>query len=127
MQEEKAVGIDSVLDHAKAGVIVAPERVLPVGLEEIGFPDIRADPWQEFCGSRTSPRRPPRRHASIEGRPLGAADCPSKAGVCCASWTSASAHNVDDAFRLAAALASRHPPIQFLDMPSQSQLKEFGA
>ena len=49
MEEEEAIRIVFVLDRAKPRVVLAPEGVLPVRLEEIGFPDVGADAGQELA------------------------------------------------------------------------------
>ena len=47
MKEEEAVGIVLVLDREKPRVVFAPEGLLPIGLpiglEEIGLPDVGSD------------------------------------------------------------------------------------
>src|SRR5580658_6161063 len=49
MDEEEALGIVFVLDRAQPRVVLAPEGVLPVRLEKVGFPDIGADAGQELA------------------------------------------------------------------------------
>src|SRR6516225_4673515 len=49
VEEEEALGIVFVLDRAKACVVLAPESLLPIRLEEVGLPHIGADARQEFA------------------------------------------------------------------------------
>src|SRR5271170_7977305 len=49
MEEEETFGIVFVLDRAKACVVLAPEGVLPVRLEEVGLPHIGPDARQELA------------------------------------------------------------------------------
>jgi hypothetical protein len=49
VEEEEAAGIVFVLDGAKPSVVLAPEGVLPIWLEEVGLPHIRADARQELA------------------------------------------------------------------------------
>src|ERR1700722_3077853 len=49
MKEEKTVGIVFVFDREKPLVIVAPERLLPMRLEIVGLPHIRADTREELA------------------------------------------------------------------------------
>src|SRR5277367_5836513 len=49
MEEEEAFGIVFVLDRPQPRVILAPERILPVWLEKVGLPHIRADAGQELA------------------------------------------------------------------------------
>src|SRR5271163_2495661 len=48
VEEEETVAIVFVLHRAKACVVLPPEGVLPVRLEEVGLPHIRRDARQEF-------------------------------------------------------------------------------
>src|SRR5271155_3602312 len=65
VDEEETLGIVFVLDRAQPRVIFTPEGVLPVRLEEVGFPDIGADAGQELAyfvhglvhGIELTPRR----------------------------------------------------------------------
>src|SRR5262249_53912839 len=49
MEKEEAVGIVFVLDRAKPRIVSAPEGVLPIRLEEVGFPDVGANAGQELA------------------------------------------------------------------------------
>src|SRR5208283_2293409 len=86
MEEEEALGIVFVLYRAKPRVIFAPEGVLPIRLEKVGFPDIRSGAGQELADfvhrllGGSSLALSGRRirlmsgNAGIGGRPDGAAD-----------------------------------------------------
>src|SRR6476469_6655168 len=43
MEEEEPVRVVFAFDREEAVVVLAPERLLPMRLEIVGFPDVRAD------------------------------------------------------------------------------------
>src|SRR3984957_17085911 len=49
MKEKETVRVVFAFDREQPLVVLAPEGLLPMRLEEIGFPDIRADARQEFA------------------------------------------------------------------------------
>src|SRR5260370_503979 len=55
VDEEEAGGIVFVLDRAEPRIIFAPKGVLPIRLEEVGFPDIGADAGQKLADFVHSP------------------------------------------------------------------------
>src|ERR1700722_20466712 len=87
MKEEEAVGIVFTLDREKPRVAFAPERLLPMRLEIVGFPYIGADPGKELAdcihrfvhglglGPRSGRVRLMAGNAGIGGRAAGAGPC----------------------------------------------------
>src|SRR3984957_5782624 len=66
MEEEEAVGIIFTLDREKPGVVFAPEGLLPMRLEEVSLPHIRANAGQELAD---------RVHRLVHGLGLGPRGC----------------------------------------------------
>src|SRR3984957_8832676 len=62
VEEEEAAGIVLLFYREKPGVVLAPERLLPMRLEIVGFPYIGANAWKELADWV---------HRLVHGRSLG--------------------------------------------------------